>query len=192
MNIQFHIRHVAGDEFADYVFARLQLKQRVLISGPHGHFTLDAKSRRPALFLAYETGFATTKSLIEHAISLEMLQPMHLYWATRQHGQHYLENQCRAWQDALDNFRYSEIANDPGSGIDQPGDSETCSRVTARQELQDYLINTAISVVRDYPDLSGHDVYISGPVHAMTRAHSLLLEHHLPEDRLFIDSLERF
>ena len=192
MNIQFHIRHVAGDEFAEYVFARLQLKQRVLISGPHGHFTLDAKSQRSALFLAYETGFATTKSLIEHAISLEMLQPMHLYWAARHHGEHYLENQCRAWQDALDNFRYTEIANEQSLHIDRHRESGLYDGDGARQASQDYLINTASQVVRDYPDLSGHDVYISGPVHAMTRARTLLLQHHLPEDRLFIDSLERF
>ncbi len=187
MNIQFHIRHVAGDEFADFVFNRLQPKQRVLISGPHGHFALDASSPRPMLFLAYETGFATTKSLIEHAISLEMVQPMHLYWATRRHGEHYLENQCRAWQDALDNFRYTEIANDrtPGeSGLHDSGSSMPAS--------QDYLINTAQRVVRDYPDLSGHDIYVSGPVHAMGRARALLLQHQLPEERLFVDSLERF
>ena len=192
MNIQFHIRHVAGDEFADYVFTQLKLKQRVLMSGPHGQFTLDAKSQRPALFMAYETGFATTKSLIEHAISLEMLQPMHLYWTTRQRGLHYLENQCRAWQDALDNFRYTEIANDTLSEINQLEASAACSGAGGRQDLPDYLINTANNVVRDYPDLSGHDVYVSGPVHAMARARALLLEHHLPEERLFVDALERF
>jgi CDP-4-dehydro-6-deoxyglucose reductase len=188
MNIQFHVRHVAGDEFADFIFNRLQLKQRVLISGPHGHFTLDAKSRRPTLFLAYETGFATAKSLIEHAISIEMAQPMHLYRATQHHGGHYLENQCRAWQDALDNFRYTEIANDQAaceeSGLDV--------NAGATQASQDYLLNTALQVVRDYPDLSGHDVYVSSPVHAMAHARTLLLQHRLPAERLFVDSLERF
>ena len=192
MNIQFHLRHVAGDEFADYIFTQLQLKQRVLISGPHGHFTLDAKSQRPALFIAYETGFATTKSLIEHAISLEMIQPMHLYWATRHRGDHYLENQCRAWQDALDNFRYTEIANDQTPCIDEDMESSQSINDSTQSAPQDYLIHTARQMVRDYPDLSGHDVYVSGPVHAMTRARALLLEHQLPEDRLFVDTLERF
>lgn len=188
MNIQFHIRHVAGDEFSEYVFTRLQLKQRVSISGPHGHFALDAKSQRPVLFLAYETGFATTKSLIEHAISLEMIQPMHLYWATRQAGQHYLENQCRAWQDALDNFRYTEI-------IDAPPPFppvEPHAGASAASLCGDYLINTARQVVTDYPDLSGYDVYISGPACAITAARGLLLQHRIPPDRLFVDSLERF
>ena len=192
MNIQFHIRHVAGDEFADYIFTELQLKQRVLINGPHGQFTLDAKSQRPALFLAYETGFATTKSLIEHAISLEMVQPMHLYWAARRHGDHYLENQCRAWQDALDNFRYTEIANDQASCVDRRREGGLGGDDSALPPSQDYLIHAARQVVRDYPDLSGHDVYVSGPVHAMTRACTLLLEHQLPEERLFVDSLGRF
>jgi CDP-4-dehydro-6-deoxyglucose reductase, E3 len=192
MNIQFHIRHVAGDEFSDYVFNRLQLKQRVLISGPRGQFTLDARSQRPALFLAYETGFATTKSLIEHTISLEMVQPMHLYWATRRRGDHYLENQCRAWQDALDNFRYTEIANDQATDVQQYRQGDYSINGSMSPASQDYLIHTAHQVVRDYPDLSGHDVYVSGHVHAMTRARALLLQHHLPEDRLFVDSLERF
>ena len=119
---------------------------------------------------------------------------MHLYWAARERGNHYLENQCRAWQDALDNFRYTEIVNNEmsgepahivsGVGVDDPGSTPPAS--------PDYLINTARQVVRDYPDLSGHDVYVSGPVHAMTYARALLLEHHLPEERLFVDALERF
>jgi CDP-4-dehydro-6-deoxyglucose reductase len=188
MNIQFHIRHVAGDEFAEYIFRRLQPKQRVMISGPHGGFTLDAKSTRPALFLAYETGFATTKSLIEHAISVELTQPMHLYWAVHRRGDHYLENQCRAWQDALDNFRYTEIVSE-------------CAHCEVQHEenggqgddaaSQDHLIDMARLVVRDYPDLSGHDAYLSGPAHAMAGTRSLLLAHHLPEQRLFVDTLER-
>ena len=182
MYLQFHVRRAPEDEFADHVFTRLQLKQRVVIRGPYGHFTLDAKSTRPLLFLAYETGFAPIKSLVENAISLEMAQPMHLYWAADRPGDHYLENHCRAWLDALDNFRYTAVTTGPAPS---PAGG-------ALAQARAALMAAATAVVRDHPDLSGYDVYVSGPDRAMDDARALLLAHRLPEGRLFVDTLERF
>lgn len=184
MIVQFHIRRVPGDKFSEYVFSQLQTKHQVMLSGPDGDFVLDTTSQRPLIFIAYETGFAPLKSLIEHAISLELTQPIHFYWAARHTGSHYLENHCRSWQDALDNFHYTAIVPDGGidavahSGADIPT-AEAC------------LMTTAAQVVGDYPDLQGHDVYVSAPASGIAAARELFLRHGLVEDRLFVDVLER-
>ena len=124
---------------------RLQTKHQVMLSGPDGDFVLDTTSQRPLIFIAYETGFAPLKSLIEHAISLELTQPIHLYWAARHTDGHYLENHCRSWQDALDNFRYTAIVADGGidavthSGADI-STVEACLKTTATQVVGDDLV----------------------------------------------------
>ena len=184
MIMQFHIRRVSGDKFSEYVFSQLQTKHQVMLSGPDGDFVLDTTSQRPLIFIAYETGFAPLKSLIEHAISLELTQPIHLYWIARHAGGHYLENHCRSWQDALDNFRYTAIVADCAADAVAHSGAE----ITTAEAC---LMTTATQVVRDYPDLHQYDVYVSAPAHGIAAARALLLRHRLAEDRLFVDTLER-
>ncbi len=177
MHLQFHIKRVPGDPFADYIFSQLRLNQPVALSGPYGSFTLDEHAGRPLILLAYETGFAPIKSLIEHAIALEFAQAMHLYWVVRRAGEHYLENYCRSWSDALDDFTYTPLS---GDGADAASTTE-----------HDFLLGGQ-RIVQDYPDLAGHDVYVNGPEPLMGQTRDLLLAHGLPEQRLFIDYLQRF
>jgi CDP-4-dehydro-6-deoxyglucose reductase len=46
------------------------------------------------------------------------------------------------------------------------------------------------AVLADYPDLSGHDLYMSGPPPMIDAGHQLFLEAGLPEDRLYYDSFD--
>jgi CDP-4-dehydro-6-deoxyglucose reductase len=77
----------------------------VEVEGPFGEFVLDENSSRPVIFLAFGAGFAPIKSLVQHAMSLELAESMDLHWLADAAG-HYQDNLCRAWADALDNFSY--------------------------------------------------------------------------------------
>lgn len=190
MYLQFHVRRVPGDPFSEQVFDGLEPRRKVEIEGPFGRFTLDEESRRPLLFLAYETGFASIKSLVEHAIALEKSQPMHLYWVAR--GEHYLANYCRSWKDALDDFHYTLLsvddvpACDPERSILPPGEAAALSPPERHMAL------AGAQVIADHPDLSGFDVYASGPESILSAARCLLLDHGLRAERLFVDHIERY
>ena len=108
-NLQFHIRRHSGDRLADYVFRKLKHGDIVTLTGPKGDFVLHEDSPRSQIYLAYETGFAPIKSLIENAMARDVADTMHLYWVAGKEG-HYLNNLCRAWTDALDNFQYTPMA----------------------------------------------------------------------------------
>ena len=103
--------HVARSEhpFNQFVFNSLRVGQAVEISGPSGDFTLDEFSRRPIVMVAQDTGFAPIKSLIEHAIALDLPQSMYLFWLVEQGQDHYQANYCRSWEDALDCFIYRPL-----------------------------------------------------------------------------------
>jgi len=107
---EIHVRLRSDDEFSEHVFARLKKNDQISIQGPLGEFVLDDDSSRPLLFIAYDTGFAGIKSLLEHAIALEKEQPVQLYWIVTPHGTPYQENYCRAIEDALDNFSYFPLS----------------------------------------------------------------------------------
>jgi CDP-4-dehydro-6-deoxyglucose reductase len=162
-NLQFHIPRRAGDAFAERVFGGLKGVDTVRVDGPRGTFVLDEESHRPLVFLAAESGFAPIKSLIEHAMALEAAESLHLVWIATGQGGHYLDNLCRSWSDALDDFSYTPLTDD-----------ETALR----------------QVLRDHPRLVECDVYIAGPAPWAGAAEFQLLEHGLPREQLFVSALE--
>lgn len=170
-NLQFHVRRRAGDVFAERVFAGLKDLDTVRIVGPRGEFVLDEESHRPLVFVAFDAGFAPIKSLIEHAMALDAAETLHLVWVASSERGHYLDNLCRSWSDALDNFRY-----DP---------------VTARVALPDEeAVQAALrQVLQDHPP-GDRDVYVAGPGPWASAAEFQLLELGVPRTQLFVSTLE--
>ncbi len=152
-NLQFHIRRAPGGRLSDFVFRKLKNGDIVEITGPKGDFVLREDSPHSLIFLAYGTGFAPVKSLIENAMARDAAESMHLYWVAGKEG-HYLNNLCRAWADALDDFQYTPAVAEVAK-----------STATLRQ------------VVRDHADLAGFDVYVAGPDGFLKAAKKLLLEN---------------
>ncbi len=141
-NLLFHIRRNEADEFARRLFAgALRPNDAVSLFGPVGEFVLHKDSTRDLLFLVCDTGFAPVKSLFEHAIAADLPGTVRLVWvATRADG-HYLENQCRAWADALETFSYALLtAPSP----------EVAAAAAVERVLHD-------------EDLMQRDVYVAGP-----------------------------
>jgi CDP-4-dehydro-6-deoxyglucose reductase len=170
-NLQFHIRRRAGHPFAERVFGALRSADAVRIEGPRGGFVLNEESPRPLIFIAGDTGFAPVKSLIEHAMALDAAETLHLYWIASGTG-HYLDNLCRAWSDALDNFRYSPLIADGTSA-----DEAVMQRALRR-------------VLQDHPRLGDHDVYVAGPEPLASAAEYLLLEGGLPRAQQSVSIVE--
>jgi len=170
-NLQFHIRRRAGDAFAERVFGGLKGVDSVRVEGPRGEFVLNEDSHRPLVFIAGESGFAPIKSLIEHAMALDTAETLHLYWIASGEGGHYLDNLCRSWSDALDNFRYDPIAR-----LALP--DEEAMQAALRQVLQ------------DHPRLGDCDVYVAGPGPWANAAEFQLLEYGLARAQLLVDTLE--
>jgi CDP-4-dehydro-6-deoxyglucose reductase len=159
-NLQFHVRRREGDAFAERVFGGLAEAGIVRIDGPRGEFVLDEDSPRPLVFLARDGGFAPVKSLLEHAMALDTADTLALYWSASGECGHYLDNLCRSWSDALDNFRYVPVA-------------EAAAGQGALQR-----------VLQDHPRLEGVDVYVAGPGSWASAARAQLLGRGLPGAQL--------
>lgn len=109
MNLQFHFSRQQDDPLGNAVFDGLHVGQAIELDGPYGDITLDDESTRPLLMLAMGTGFAPIKSLIEHAVNLDLGQPVRLIWMAPESEGHYLENYCRAWGEVLDDYRFTPL-----------------------------------------------------------------------------------
>jgi CDP-4-dehydro-6-deoxyglucose reductase len=94
---------------------------------------------------------------------------MHLVWVAADCNGHYLDNLCRSWSDALDDFRYTSLTAKGALADDE---------AVLRQALQ------------DHPRLVECDVYIAGPAPWAGAAEFQLLERGLPRAQLFVSALE--
>ena len=136
-HIELHVRRDSRP-FARKVFESLGKEDLVRIEGPHGHFVMKLDSRRSVIFVAWGDAFAPIKSLIQHAMSLEVAEAMQLYWVEDGLG-HYQDNLCRAWADAYDNFTYHPLSGE-----------------AAPDAIAEAILNL-------HDDLSRTDIYVAGP-----------------------------
>ena len=163
-HIEVQIPYRDGDAFADAVFTQLKANDTVEVEGPFGEFVLDEDSPRPVIFLAFGAGFAPIKSLIQHAMSLDLTESMDLHWLADEAGL-YQDNLCRAWTDALDNFNYLPHA---------PTDD---------------LNGLLKSIVVDYPDMHRFDVYAVGTAAQLDLAYEHFVREGLHGARWFASDL---
>lgn len=170
--LQFHVRLVEGGMYSTHVFEKMLEKDLLRLKGPMGSFFLREDSERPIIFMATGTGFAPIKSMVEHAWHKGVTRPMHLFWGARKRDDLYMHELAQQWADEHGNFTYTPLLSRPDD--DWKGDSGY---------VQDL-------VLRQYPDLSQHDVYLCGSPTMIHAANPMLLEHGLDEHRLHFDSFE--
>ncbi len=172
MNLHFQIPGIEHNAFAQHVFQSLKPGDAIDIVGPRGEFVLDENSVRSLVFIAWHTGFAPIKSLIEHAMALDDAEHIHLFWITAKPSDRYMDNLCRAWQDALDNFHYHTIDADLLSD-----DTET------HQPVLDTICDTL-------EHLADYDFYIAGRETLISSCANMAQQRGVPNTQLIGDTIK--
>jgi len=171
MNLHFQIPKLPGNEFSEHVFNQLKKGETLNITGPQGDFILNEDSPRPLVFIAWRTGFAPIRSLIEHAMALDVTETIHLVWIAGSKKDRYLDNLCRSWQDALDDFNYVPVDADMRDGA---VDTEsTIKRLNIKPR-----------------DLADYDFYIAGNKPLLRSCKKALNNSGLPAGQLTLDPIE--
>lgn len=173
-HLEFHVKRIVGNPFSDYVFNKLRAGDTVDVIGPHGRFSLDANSTRPIVFIAFCTGFAPVKSLMEHAMALEQAESIHLYWIAPNEASLYLPGLARAWADALDNFHYEPIV------VGRDMDTTNARQETAMHQI----IAPRLAALASLPRA---DVYVAGLDQNVQSVHNMLRSLGVPEAQIHID-----
>ena len=167
-NLEFHIPLKEDEPFTYAIMNDLKHNEVITLNGPHGNFVLDEDSPNSLIFVAWDTGFAPIRSLVEHAMSLDNAETIHLYWLTTKVENHYMDNLCRSWNDALDNFTYTRIVSEPKTDI-------------VAESLTRHLH-------QEHSHLLNFDLYISAPGHLNQLLKPLLISHGLKSQNLHFES----
>ena len=170
MELEFHIRNMPEDAFAAALFTKkIKSKSVVDLEGPKGIFVLKESSTRPMVFIAWDSGFAPIRSLVEHAFSLKMSNPVIFYWAYPADEQApYLENHAKSWKVIVDDYTYTPIACE----FDRSSKND-CHKVA--KQIFDAL---------DLHIINQSDLYVSAPAEVLIYLGELLLENGLNESQL--------
>jgi len=168
MFLQIHLSKNDSHAFVQHVFKNLKNGDKISIEGPYGNMLLEEKSNRPIVMVAVDTGFAPLKSLIEHAIALDLTQAIHLYWITTNNNEHYLENYCRSWLFSLETFFYFPL------NWDENNQQHIIDEIIARSPIETEI-----------------DLYLSGDANITKPISKTFLEKGTPLDRIFWNTLPK-
>jgi len=172
--IELHIRHVPDGQFGDFVFDGLKEKALFRIEGPLGNYYLREDSDRPIILMGGGTGFAPLKGMLEHAFYTGLSRRIHLFCGVRAQRDLYMDETVKAWLPDNSNLKYTAVLSDPDKADQWQGKTG--------------YVHEAI--VEEYPDLSGYDVYMSGPPPMIKAGMDLFYEKGLPESQIHSDSFE--
>ncbi|MEQ1695683.1 MAG: 2Fe-2S iron-sulfur cluster-binding protein [Hyphomicrobiaceae bacterium] len=158
--IEVHVRET--DTWSPFASAGLKQNDEVEIVGPFGEFVLNEASARPLVLIAQGEGYAPIKSLVQHALSLDLAPNIALYWLADAGG-HYQENLPRSYAAALDNFDYIPLTIN--------GDHKA-----------------ALAAILARPDLVSSDVYAAGDAAFIETMRSAWLTAGLSRDNLRVEA----
>jgi len=168
-NLQFLVRRRPDNPFAEALFSdRIRPGHLITLQGPLGCFVLDESSSAPAVFIAFGEGIAPVRGLIEHGVSIDLIESFHLYWYAPEHEPFACQNQWRwyrAMKDALDNFFVTPMVD---------------------ASVEDVIA----LVIADHPDPANRRFYLAGPSIQIEPLALALRERGVPEEHLSLEFLE--
>jgi len=167
-----HVRRRAHDPFSNHVFNQLRKNDPVGIAGPWGEFTLLEDSQLPILLVAFDTGFASIKSLLDHVIALDSGVPVRLVWLSLGERPPYMANYCRSLADALDYFSFDTHP--------LPDDDAA------------HLASALSSIFSNPQQREPQQIFMTLPHERITAAQQWLQQQGLADSLLHLDRLEWF
>jgi len=171
--IELHVRHVPGGQFTDHVFGKMKERDILRCEGPMGTFFLREDSEKPIVFVASGTGFAPIKAILLHMFHKNISRPITLYWGGRRPRDLYMNALAQEWVAEQPGFTYVPVISD---ALPEDGWSGRTGFVHQ-------------AVMKDFPDLSGHQVYACGvPVMVDAAKRDFVGQCRLPEEEFYADS----
>lgn len=172
--LELHVRHVPGGRFTTEVFEKLHEGALLQIQGPLGTFFLREDGTRPILMLAGGAGFAPFKAMLRHVFEQGPPRRIALYCGARAKRDLYADALVQKWVASQPNFSYVPVLSEALPSDHWPGRTGFVHKV----------------LLTDHPDLSGHDIYISGPPLMIAAARKTFSAQGADPQRMFSDSFD--
>ena len=172
--IELHIRHVEGGLFTDFLFSSMPEHSALQMEGPLGQFYLREGRNRPIIMVGGGTGFGPLKAMLEHIEHIGFQQPVHLFMGVRALRDLYMQDMIKQRMEKNPRLSFTPVLSEPMDGDNWQGETGFVHEAVARQ----------------FDDMSGFDIYISGPPPMVNAAAERFVQQGASKDSMFSDAFE--
>jgi len=172
--LELHIRHVDGGIFTDFLFESMPENSSLQMQGPLGSFYLREKRSRPIIMMGGGTGFGPLKAMIEHIEFVGFDQKIYLFMGVRALRDLYMDEMVKQWTIKNPNLVFIPVLSEPMDEDNWQGETGFVHQAVAKQ----------------FSDLSGFDIYMSGPPPMVNAAADVFVQQGANKENMFSDAFE--
>ena len=172
--LELHIRHVDGGIFTDFLFDSMPENSSLKMQGPLGNFYLREGRNRPIIMMGGGTGFGPIKAMIEHIEHVGFDQKIYLFMGVRALRDLYMNDMLTQWIANNPNLAFTPVLSDPMEEDNWNGEVGFVHQAVAKQ----------------FVDLSGFDIYMSGPPPMVNAAVDVFIQQKATKESMFSDAFE--
>ena len=173
-NLELHVRYVPGGRFTRQVFETMKVRELLRFQGPFGTFFLREEAKMPAILVAGGTGLAPIKAMLDAALAKNTTRHFHLFWGVRSRADLYFDEHVKIWEQDHASLDYTPVLSEPKEADRWNGETGWVHE----------------AVLQRFPNLTGVEIYASGPPPMIEALKMSFGERGLSPDRLFYDSFE--
>lgn len=166
--LEFHLSHSLRNVKAQKLLQLALQKQPWSVTAACGYCTANRLNPyHPIIFLAYETGFAPIKAVIEVLTQLSVYPSLYVYWMGSNASKFYLTSLLDKWKSRF-NIAFVPLI------------------VPERNFSQ---ANLFLPLLQQHTDFSNYQIYASGPRTLIQAAYAVFIRHGLKQTNFYSDML---
>jgi CDP-4-dehydro-6-deoxyglucose reductase len=173
--LELHVRRASASGFTGQLFDSMRAGTLLRIEGPLGQFWFRNESPRPAIMVGGGTGYAPLRAMLRQLLATGDRRPITLYWGGRTPA------------DLYEDVWLTQTAAVRPLFVYRPVLSEADAKSSFGSTRSGFV---HAAVLEDFADLSGYDVYTSGPPAMVESVRATFVAQGLPRDQLFFDSFD--
>ncbi len=170
--VELNVRIVPGGQVTTWLHEKLQVGDKLTMSGPYGRFFVKKSANLPMIFMAGGSGLSSPKSMIEDLLSEGCTLPMTLVYGQRNRDELYYDAGFRALAEKYPNFKYVPALSHEAADSDWTG-----FRGFVHEAAKAHFDN----------DFRGHKAYLCGPPAMIEACITTLMQGRLFERDIYME-----
>jgi phenol hydroxylase P5 protein len=170
--VELNVRIVPGGQVTTWLHEKLEVGEKLKLTGPYGRFFVKKSANLPLIFMAGGSGLSSPKSMIEDLLTEGFDKSMTLVYGQRSRDELYYDAEFRALAEKHANFTYVPALSSEPAGSDWSG-----ARGFVHEAAKAHFNN----------DFRGHKAYLCGPPAMIEACITTLMQGRLFERDIYME-----
>lgn len=168
--LEVNVRVIPGGAGTAYMHEKLNVGDKLKISGPYGRFFVRSSLNAPMIFMAGGSGLSSPRSMILDLLANGCTLPITLIYGQRNLAELYYDDEFKALTQKHANFTYVPALSEDADGFDG---------------FKGFVHDAAVKHFNG--DFSGHKAYLCGPPPMIEACLGALMQGRLYEKDIYAE-----